>query len=207
VRALLARQRHDERRCERVARARTFAELGFELADGADTVWEGGDVVVMPDSSAALLGYGPRSRKAAAAWLEAEMRMAVLPLELRDERLFHLDMALTCLPDGTLLVCEEAFAPASIRTLRSLERTRDVLPIHPEDAVAFGLNLVFVGDAALMGAHVPSVERILSAHGLRPVPVPLDQFHLAGGSAACLTARIHAERAAASTSSVNTAVA
>ncbi len=190
-RALLASQRFDERRSEQVARARHFERLGYDVVDAPDVPFEGGDVAVLPPGDRILLGHGPRTDRRAAAWLEANTHAAVIPLELRDPHFFHLDVALGVLPDTTVLVCEDAFTPAALHTLRSMPGIRAVIPVAREDALAFGLNLVSIGDAVLCGAEVPRVQRILRARGLRPVVVPLDEFHLAGGSAACLATRVH----------------
>jgi N-dimethylarginine dimethylaminohydrolase len=204
-RALLARQRFEVRALERDARASVLADLGFEVSDVASAVWEGGDVVI--GDECALLGFGPRSDRAAADWLARELDMPVLSLELVDPRLFHLDMAMSRLPGGKLLVCEEALAPASMRVLRAELRRHDIVPVAMADALAFGLNLVPVGDAVVVGARVPGVEQTLRTLGLRPVIVPLGEFHLAGGSAACLVARVHDELADAMPSATHSAVA
>jgi N-dimethylarginine dimethylaminohydrolase len=204
-RALLARQRHEVRARERDARARALADLGFEPTEGAPAVWEGGDVVLGDDW--ALLGFGPRSDWSAADWLSRELDMPVVSLELVDPRLFHLDMAACLLPSGKLLVCEEALAPPSVRLLRTELRDIEIVPVAMADALAFGLNLVPIGDAVLAGASVPRVERTLRALELRPIHVPLGEFHAAGGSAACLVARVHDELSVAMPTATHSAVA
>jgi N-dimethylarginine dimethylaminohydrolase len=204
-RALLARQRHEVRARERDARSRALADLGFEPTGGAPAVWEGGDVVLGDDW--ALLGFGPRSDWAAADWLARELDVPVLSLELVDPRLFHLDMAACLLPSGRLLVCEQALAPASLRLLRAELRSHEIVPVAMADALAFGLNLVPIGDAVVAGASVPRVEQTLRDCGLRPIHVPLDEFHAAGGSAACLVARVHEELSVAIPRAAQSAVA
>jgi N-dimethylarginine dimethylaminohydrolase len=204
-RALLARQRHEVRARERDARSRALADLGFEPTGGAPAVWEGGDVVL--GDGWALLGFGPRSERAAGDWLARELDVPVLSLELVDPRLFHLDMAACLLPSGRLLVCEEALAPAALRLLRAELRSHEIVPVTMDDALAFGLNLVPIGDAVVAGATVPRVEQTLREGGLRPIAVPLGEFHAAGGSAACLVARVHDELSVSMPSAAQSAVA
>jgi hypothetical protein len=60
-----------------------------------------------------------------------------------------------------------------------------------EHALAFGLNMLAIGDTIVCGARVPRIQSILTARGYHYRIVPLDQFHLAGGSAACLVAVVH----------------
>jgi phenylacetate-coenzyme A ligase PaaK-like adenylate-forming protein/N-dimethylarginine dimethylaminohydrolase len=191
-RALLARLRFPERQREQAARADFYERQNFEVVcEPSGPSWEGGDVVMMPSGTSAFLGYGPRSRAEAAAWLERHADVPVHALELRDPHLYHLDMALAILPDGTALACAEAFMPDAMHALERARGIREVVPVPREDALAFGLNLVPIGDAIVCGARVPRVAAIVRARGYRVEVVPLDQFHLAGGSAACLVARLY----------------
>lgn len=190
-RALLARPANAERAAEPAARARSLEALGFEIVTAPRNTWEGGDVAVLPDGKGLLLGHGLRSDRTAAAWLEIRTELPVVPLELRDPHLFHLDMALTVLPDGTVLACDEVFAPGALRELERWDGVRDVVRIPRAEALAFGLNVVPVGEAVLCPADAPTVEAALRRRALRPVRVELREFQLAGGSAACLVARVH----------------
>ena len=191
-RALLARLRYPERQKEQAARADFYGRYGFEVVwQNEGPSWEGGDVVSLPSGRAMFLGYGFRSSRESAAWLERHAGVPVYPLELCDEHLYHLDMALSILPDGTALVCETAFTPEALRVLERAQGIRQVIPVPREDALVFGLNMVPVGTTLFAGAHVPRIQTIVRACGMRVEVVPLDQFHLAGGSAACLVARLH----------------
>ncbi|MBA2538255.1 MAG: hypothetical protein H0V17_01360, partial [Deltaproteobacteria bacterium] len=191
-RALLARLRYPERQREQAARADFFGRHGFEVICEPDgPSWEGGDIVMLPSGRAMFLGHGPRSRGDAASWLERHAEIPVVGLELCDPHLYHLDMALAVLPDGTALVCESALTEESIHRLERASGVRQVVTVRREDALAFGLNLVVVGDTILVGADVPRIAAIIRARGYQTRVVPLDQFHFAGGSAACLVARLH----------------
>ena len=191
-RALLARLRYPERQREQAARADYYERHGFEVVcESNGPSWEGGDTVMLPHGL--LFGHGPRSGLDAARWLERHLELPVTPLELCDSHLYHLDMALTTLPDGTALVCESALTPAAMHALERTPGIRQIATVRREDALAFGLNLVPIGTTVLAGARVPAVERIVTARGYRYEVAPLDQFHRAGGSAACLVARLHRE--------------
>jgi N-dimethylarginine dimethylaminohydrolase len=190
--ALLAQLRHPERQRERLQRRRYYAQLGYEtIGEDLGPSWEGGDVVMLPSGTGMLLGHGFRTQREASTWLERHAGIPVWPLELRDPRFYHLDTGLTVLPDGTALVCPTALSPASLRTLEDVPGIRRVILVKREDALAFGLNIVAVGDTLVLGAHAPSVEALIRELGFRCLVVPLGQFHLAGGSAACLVAAIH----------------
>lgn len=192
LRAVLARFAHRERRCERLARAHTYARHGYEIvSDDRGPHWEGGDLVMLPSGRGMFLGHGFRSQRAAAAWLEPHAGVPVWPLELRDPRLYHLDMALAILPDGTALVCPSALSPESLRVVERVHEVRRIVCVHEDSALSFGLNLVAIGDVIVLGSQDPQLEALVRALGYRSAVVPLRQFHLAGGSAACLVATVH----------------
>lgn len=191
MRALLASPVHGERQQEQQARARVLDTLGFEVFSPPSAHFEGGDLAMLPRASGALLGYGQRSSARAAMMLEVFLGAPVTPLELRDPHLYHLDTALHVLSDGTVLACEEAFTAEALRTLVRTEGVHQVLRVPHEEALVFGLNLVEVGNTVLVGARAPRVMSLLRALGRQPVEVRLDQFHLAGGSAACLVSQVH----------------
>jgi N-dimethylarginine dimethylaminohydrolase len=191
-RALLARFRNVERRQERNARARYYAQQGYELvSDEHSPQWEGGDIVMLPSSHGLFLGHGFRSEYAAAPWLERHAGVPVWPLELRDPHLYHLDMVLAILPDGTALVCVSALTPRSVRVLEQVSGLRRLVAVSRESALRFALNLIVINNTIVLGAHDPHIEVLVRSLGYRCVVVPLRQFHLAGGSAACLVASVH----------------
>ncbi len=192
TRAVLANFAHPERRAERAARAITLAERGYEIVgDNGGPTWEGGDVVMLPNGDGMFLGHGLRSERAAAAWLERHTDVPVYPLELTTPELYHLDMALSILPDGTALVCPWAFTPAALRTLSTTPSIHQVIPVRRALALEFGLNLVSVNDTVVIGTSESQVTAIVASLGYRTIEVPLTEFHLAGGSAACLVATLH----------------
>lgn len=188
--ALLAMPRHAERQAEQPVRASDLVRRGIRV-EHADAELEGGDVIVVP-GRCAFLGYGFRSARAAAASLERHMRLPVIPLELVDPALYHLDTALAVLADGTVFVCDEAFTDASRHDLRALQ-LGEVHSIGRADALRFELNVVEVGDAIVTGTASETTRARFEACGKRVVYTPLDEFQRAGGSAACLLAPIYAD--------------
>ncbi len=208
-RALLARPLHDVRRKEQAARAIALARTGFEL-ELSEAALEGGDVVMLPRGGA-LLGCGPRSSAAARTRLARFLDAEVYALPLRDPRLYHLDTALTVLADGTALVCRQAFETSAILTLAELVARgvlRAVLDVPYDEALRFAVNVVEIGDAIVTGT--PSAvhtNALLARLGKRVIPVPLGQFHHAGGSAACLVACAHSRVTISETTAMRSAAA
>jgi N-dimethylarginine dimethylaminohydrolase len=189
--ALLAQLRHPERQRERTERARHYTNHGFEICEDSGPSWEGGDLVMLPSGEGMFLGHGWRSAREASRWLERRAGVPVWPLELCDPHLYHLDMALAVLPDGTTLVCPTALTAESLRLLEQLRGRHRVIRVSRDIALGFGLNLVPVGNTIVFGAYHPSLQTLVRTLGYRSLVVPLGEFHLAGGSAACLVASIH----------------
>jgi N-dimethylarginine dimethylaminohydrolase len=185
LRATMAGPRYRERQAEQRARAAHLVRLGAHVSTRA-APFEGGDVLVR--GNRCFLGYGFRSSLDAIPYLTAELGMAILPLELVDPLLYHLDTALAVLHDGTMLVCEDGFTPDALAALRAIATRWIAVP--REDAITLSLNFVEIGDAIVTGTDSAFVRGHLERLGKRVIVTPLDEFQRAGGSAACLLAPI-----------------
>jgi len=186
-RALLGRPRHAERRAEQRARFAALVDLGIDVVAVSRWPLEGGDVVAHPGGF--LVGTGFRTDTRARDDIERFFGIDVDAVALVDPRLYHLDMALAVTSDGTAFVCREAFASiAPIERAPGIDR---MVPVPLEEALAFGLNVVQVGRHVVMGGHSPTVVDELTRRGHVVHRVDLREFHLAGGSAACLVSRVY----------------
>jgi N-dimethylarginine dimethylaminohydrolase len=184
--ALLAQPRFPERRSEQDVRREDLERAGIAI-ESPCAAFEGGDVVVVP-GVCAFLGHGFRTSSSAARTLERFLGLPVLPLELVDPALYHLDTALAVLSDGRALVCDDALTPAGRAAVREVCPT---IAVSRAEALRFALNVVDVGPAVVTGTQSAEVEAILRGLGRRVVVSALDEFHRAGGSAACLLAPVH----------------
>jgi N-dimethylarginine dimethylaminohydrolase len=195
LRALPTTFRHGVRRVETKARSQQLARAGFTVARPLPTPLEGGDVQPVGHRGLALLGHGVRSERASTTGLAYFLGCEVVPLELRDPELFHLDVALSVLSDDTLVYCRDAFTPASQRALEAL-RFKRMVDVPLAEARRFSLNIVEVRGAIVTGTASAEMTALWQSLGRRVVISPLDQFQLAGGSAACLVARVQSMSAA-----------
>jgi N-dimethylarginine dimethylaminohydrolase len=194
-RALMTHPLHQERIAEQSARAAALEHAGFEVSSPSAATLEGGDIVVLPRGQGAFMGYGVRSSRAAAPMLERFLRVPVIPLELRDPLLYHLDMVLSVLRDGTVVVCRDALTPSSVKDLERVVSPGAKLCVSLEEARDFAVNLIEVGNTLVSASLSPRVHARLCARGYAVHMVRLDEFHAAGGSAACLVARVHDDSA------------
>lgn len=194
--ALLSNPLHPERRMEIAQRERELRRAGFAVATLESLPIEGGDLVKDPAGDRVFVGYGPRSQPG--CWRELQEECSVrsghsvdiVPLELRDPYLYHLDTALASLDGGWVLACREAFEPKSWSRLRTQVGAHRLLEIPRDEAVGFAANIIEIGDRVITGSPAPRTLQLLREIGKTPVYVPLDSFHLAGGSAACLVSRV-----------------
>jgi N-dimethylarginine dimethylaminohydrolase len=187
---------HGQRRVETGARTRQLARAGFSVARPLPSALEGGDVQIIAHRGLALLGHGVRSDRGSSTGLAYFLGCEVIGLELRDPALFHLDTALTVLSDDTLVYCRDAFTPHAVRALEAL-RWKRMVDVPVAEARRFSLNVVEVRGAIVTGTESLAMDEVWRSLGRRVVVAPLDEFQLAGGSAACLVARVHPMRAVA----------
>lgn len=189
--AFMAHFRKQQRQVEQDSRGQALQNLGFEIAGKATHYFEGGDLEVLADKSMALMGYGIRTDQLVKDEIEKFLGIKVIPLELIEQKFFHLDLALSVLADGTAFVCKEAFSEAAWGKLKELNSFKTIVQVTAEEASQFAVNWVEIGETIVLGSRVPSVQRKLEAAGKNVVVTSLASFHKSNGGAACLSARIH----------------
>jgi ornithine--oxo-acid transaminase len=180
-----ARMRHAERRPEPAHAEAWFRANGYAIRQlGEDVVQEGaGDALPF---GATLVG-GHRTRSTAAAYAELARLVAgrVLPLELVDSSLYHVDIAFCPLDARSALIAPAAFDADGMALLT--EVVPDPILLTDEEARAFCANAVVVGRTVVMPACTPRLEHELRKRGLEPVVVDVSEFLKAGGGPRCLT--------------------
>ncbi len=95
--------------------------------------------------------------------------------------------------EGQCLVfaCEEAFTPQSWSELSRIPRVDRVVKVSRAEAMDFALNWVEVNDTIIFSGVAPQTVATLEGLGKTVISQTLDEFKKAGGSAACLVARVH----------------
>ncbi len=190
----LSRFRHAARQGETPLNRDWFLAHGFdcrELPEGLD--FEGaGDALYCGEMLVG--GYIIRSDARALQWVAQEIGCEVLPVQLVDERYYHLDTCFCPLRPGLALWYPPAFDKYGQQALaRSLP---ELIPVCEAEAARFACNAVVIGDRVLLNTGCPELTRTLEARGFEVWATPLDEFIKAGGSAKCLTLRLDGEDAA-----------
>lgn len=184
--------RHPERQAETEHFATWFADHGWDVARlDADLVHEGaGDALPFgADRSGAapvlVSGYRFRSDAGASTALATLTGAAVRPVELVDDRLYHLDLTFCPLDDRRALCAPLGWDRYGTRVIEAL--VPEPLWLTDDEALAFTANSVVVGTTILMPQVPPRVGRQLEAWGFDPVAVDVGEFMKAGGACRCLT--------------------
>jgi N-dimethylarginine dimethylaminohydrolase len=190
-----SRFRHEVRARETPHFDTWFAAHGFEverLPEG--TFFEGaGDALFCGPTLFA--GYRIRSDVAGHQYLGQELKCQVLPLELVDERFYHLDTCFCPLAPGAAIWFPPAFDSYGRKVIESHVPT--LIAVTEAEATRFACNAVIVGQTVVLNTGSEQLARDLETLGLETMATELDEFIKAGGSAKCLTLRLDGEEAAA----------
>ncbi|MDX2035080.1 MAG: arginine deiminase-related protein [Isosphaeraceae bacterium] len=194
-RFFVSRFKHGPRQGESVHFARWAREHEFDVELLPENLeFEGaGDALFCGETLFA--GYRTRSSVRSHQWVAEQVGVQVLPLELVDERFYHLDTCFCPLDPSTAIYHPAAFDDYGRSVLA--DRIPRLIEVSAEEAVIFTCNAVVVGKAVILNAGTPRLSRALSDNGFQVIPLHFSEFIKAGGSAKCLTLRLDGEEAAA----------
>ncbi len=191
--AFLARFRHAARQGETPHNEQWFRDNHFEarfLPAGWD--FEGaGDALFCGQTL--FGGYLIRSDAGALQWLASQIGCPAIPLQLVDDRYYHLDTCFCPLSTDSAIYYPPAFDEYGRKTL--VEHVPTLIEVSPDEAARFACNAVVVGRDVVLNTGCPALEESLSNLGFKPHSTELGEFIKAGGSAKCLTLRLDGEDA------------
>jgi N-dimethylarginine dimethylaminohydrolase len=190
----LARFRHAARQGETAHDDAWFRSQGFDTVtcpEGCD--FEGaGDALFCGETL--FGGYLIRSDAAAIQWLGQRIACRVIPLQLVDDRYYHLDTCFCPLSRTEAIYYPPAFDEYARKAL--LEAVPVLIPVVAEEASRFACNAVVIGRDVVLNTGCPRLTADLEQRGFRVHGTDLGEFIKAGGSAKCLTLRLDGENAA-----------
>jgi N-dimethylarginine dimethylaminohydrolase len=182
--------RHPERQREEPIIEEYFRPRGYRIVRlGARYDFEGeGDALWM--NSTLVLGFRFRSDAPVHEELARLLRAEVLPVELADNRFYHLDTCFCPLPPRGALYFPGAFDRYGRKVIERL--APEAIAVSERDAVKFVCNAIVVGNAVVVQDGLSDrLRRQLVRRGYRVYPVDLSEFLKAGGSAKCLVLRLN----------------
>ena len=169
-----------------------FRQRGFKIIDlnlGDDHLEGHGDLLWHPDWSRIYSGYGFRSTRAGVAKFAdamSKLGIDVVPLQLIDERCYHLDTCFNPLNTDAVLIYPGAYAEESLAVLRRFwKRTHE---LTTDEAHKFMGNGIVANGHYLTPYITPHLEAILRQERLAPVIIDTSEFEKSGGSLFCMKA-------------------
>lgn len=186
-RAVVSRFRYPERQREELHFERWFREQGYEVLTLDKTLYfEGaGDLLRFPETW--FGGYRQRSDIRAFPRLSDIFQREIIPLELIDNRFYHLDTCFCPLSGWDLLYFPSAFDSYGQAAIAQRIPDDRRLMVPENEALRFACNAVCIGKQIVIPAGCPRTMQLLEARGYQTHAVQLDEFMKSGGSAKCLT--------------------
>ncbi len=185
--AVPSRFRHPERQREEQHFIDWFTKKGYEVIHlDAEIDFEGaGDLLGFADFWVG--GYRQRSDIRAYDQLSKIFQKEILPVELVDQRFYHLDTCFCPLSGGELLYFPPAFDTYGQDVIASRIEHNQRFAVPTSESQRFACNAVCVDRDVVLPTGCPATMKWLEHLGYLPHPVELDEFLKAGGSAKCLT--------------------
>ncbi|WP_068878407.1 MULTISPECIES: dimethylarginine dimethylaminohydrolase family protein [unclassified Phenylobacterium] len=194
---LLARFRYPERQGEEPILRSVFQRLKTrglvrEIVDLPEGLFhEGaGDAIWDADRRLFWCGHGPRSSRAAIPVIRRTFGHETVALELATEQFYHLDTCFCPLAGGTVLYYPAAFTPDSLAAIRARVPEAQRIEATAEEAAAFCVNAVNLGERIVMARAPDSLRAKLQDRGYTLTEVDLSPFILSGGASYCMTLRL-----------------
>jgi N-dimethylarginine dimethylaminohydrolase len=184
---ILARMATDERAGEPEHFRAWAREEGYSVESPPSVRFEGmGDALWHPGRRLLWGGHGVRSDRQAYDELADRLDATVVPLELTDDRYYHLDVCLAPLSESTALIQPEAFTQDGLAKIRAVfERVLEAPADESTDGLA--VNVEVIDDTVILGSGAPETTALLEDAGYEVLSVDTDEFLKAGGSVCCLT--------------------
>jgi N-dimethylarginine dimethylaminohydrolase len=191
---LLPRMVHAHRRPEREPWRALALELGMEVVELGEGIWEAqGDVASF--DGVTLLFFGGRTDSAGMQAAARHIPGEQLILQVR-EPAFHGNMAALPLPAiDRLLVCREVFEPASLRALEERFGAARLWAVSEDEIRCYATNGLPVGNVWLVPSVVPQrVTAMVEAAGMEVRSLPLVELcEKGGGASRCLVSHARLE--------------
>ena len=189
-----SRFRHEVRARETPHFDEWFAAHGFAVEHLPEGMFFEGAGDALFCGPTLFAGYRIRSDVQGHQYLGRVLNVQVLPLELVNPRLYHLDTCFCPVAPGEAIYYPGAFDPYGRKVLQA--HVPKLLEAAEGEAHRFGCNAVVVGKTVVVNTGCPKLEAGLQSWGYTTMATDLDEFLKAGGSAKCLTLRLDGEEAA-----------
>ena len=135
-------------------------------------------------------GHGQRSHREAGEVIARTFGREVVALELATPQFYHLDTCFRPLDGDHVLYYPPAFTADALAAIEARVRPADRIIATEDDAAAFCVNAVNIGETVIMARAPWHLKNRLEGRGYRLVEIDLDPFILSGGASFCMTLRL-----------------
>ncbi|WAL63849.1 arginine deiminase-related protein [Amycolatopsis cynarae] len=150
-------------------------------------------------------GYGLRSEAETYEWMRRRFDMTIVPLELTDPYLYHLDCTVFPLTREETLVCTEMYDRAEVK---ELERYTDIIDVSPDLCLSGICNSVRLHNTLVNASHVHELkagtedyqsevaknrrlEDIAASHAFEVTLINLSEYLKGGALLSCMVLHLN----------------
>lgn len=182
--------KHDQRKKESSFAADFFKEKGYEIKTlPSEVIFEGeGDLI--RSESKYFLGFGKRTEKSAAEYLQNILNKPVTTLELVDPYYYHLDTCFAPLNDDTVVINPNSFTQESLAEVK--RSFSNIIEANEKDNKVLACNLVVANNAVILGKGISdNLQEQIQVSGFKVVQVDMKEYMKGGGSVKCVSLEIY----------------
>jgi N-dimethylarginine dimethylaminohydrolase len=180
-----------------------IAQPFFKLMNYNTTIcpskWEGEADLKYIGGNNYIGGFGIRSEIESYNWMSENFDMNIIPVEMVEDYLYHLDCSIFPLTNEKTLICTELFDPEEIQ---QIEKYTQIIDINVDDAFGGLTNSVRLGNMILCASNISelkktdelydaelhkinTLEKICANEGMEPVFFNLSEFMKSGAMLSC----------------------
>lgn len=113
-----------------------------------------------------------------------------IPIQLVDERFYHLDTCFCPLNDDSVLLYKNALSKDSYRKLIDVYNYENIIEVSDKEAMNFCCNAVNIDNVIITNYMENKTKQRLKDRGFTVIETPMSEFIKSGGSCKCLTLSI-----------------
>jgi len=182
---LLSSFRYPQRQGETIFYQKWLNQNGYLTHNlPANHYFEGGGEII-PFYKGYLVGQGFRNSADSIEFITKNYQIPFFPLQLINQKYYHLDTCLFVLSDTTAFYYKPAFAEESIKTLQNL--FPDLIEISENDVSQFAANSVVSGSSVFCNVGCNDFVNQIKQRGFDCIQVDISEFMKSGGGIHCLT--------------------
>lgn len=195
---LLSNYTSEPRQGEEKVAAPFFQMMNYETIE-SPFKWEGEADLKYIGANNYIGGYGIRSALETYQWMSDTFDMNIIPVQMTEERLYHLDCSVFPLNNKKTLVCTQLYTAAE---RAEIEKYTEIIDVEFEDAYLGMTNAVRLGQLILCASDISSLkvsdefyagekhkitslERICANEGMEPVIFNMSEYMKSGAMLSC----------------------